>query len=138
MTPGHPSSILPRHRRGTTLTEVLVASALLALSIVPLLKALTTTHVMDRAIERRSWSLLLVQRELETIRARSACRYGESCAVDSRTLADGYLCTVTDESHPTAEMKTVTVCVGFDRNGDGLLSAQEVEVSLCTRVARRW
>jgi len=136
MTSGYPSSILDP-RRGTTLTEVMVASALLALSIVPLLKALTTAHVMDRVIERKSWSLLLAQRELETIQARSACRYGESLAVDSRTLEDGYLCRVTDEPHATLEMRTVTVSVGFDDNGDGVLSKAEVQVSLCTLMARR-
>lgn len=132
-----PSSIL-RHRHGTTLTEVIVASALLALSMIPLLKALATAHVMDRVIDRKSTSLLLAQRELETIRAWSLYHYGASCAVDSRTLPDGYLCRVTDETHPTLEMKTVTVSVGWDRNGDGVLSAEEVEVSLCTQVARRW
>jgi len=131
-------SIRRHHLPGVTLTEAVVASTLLVLSIVPLLKALTTTHVMDRAIERKSWSLLLAQRELETIRARSVYHYDESWAADSRALPDGYLCQVTDEAHPTLEMRIVTVSTGFDRNGDRLLSAEEIEVSLCTLVARRW
>lgn len=120
---------------GVTLTEVVVASALLLVSIVPLLKALTTTQAMDRAIERKSLSLLLAQQELERIRARSLYHYDESYRKDSNVLQDGYLCTVADDEHPT--LRTVTVAVGFDRNGDGILGTDEIEVSLRTHLARR-
>lgn len=130
----HRSSIT--HRRGVTLTEAVVASALLVISIVPLLKALTTTQVMDRAIERKSWSLVLAQSRLDWIRARSFYQYEESYTTDSEALGDGYLCTVADDAHAT--LRTVTVSVGLDRNANGALSADEVEVSLCTLVAKRW
>jgi prepilin-type N-terminal cleavage/methylation domain-containing protein len=122
-----------RHR-GVTLTEVVVASALLLIGIAPLLKALTMAQVEDRAIERKSWSLLLAQRELEWIRARCLRHYGECCRVSSKAVGDGYLCTVADDEHP--RLRTVTVSVGLDQNSDGVLSAAEVEVNLSTRVAR--
>ena len=121
---------------GVTLTEAVVASTLLLISIIPLLKALTTTHGMDRAIERKSWSLLLAQQELERIRARSIYRYDESFRVNSQALQDGFLCTVTDDGHPT--LRTVTVAVGLDRNDDGSLATEEIEASLTTSLARRW
>ena len=121
---------------GVTLTEAIVASTLLLISIIPLLKALTATRVMDRTIERKSWSLLLAQQELERIRARCIYRYDESCRRSRQILSDGYLCTVWDDEHPV--LKTVTVAVGFDRNSDGTLAADEIEASLCTSVARRW
>ncbi len=123
-------------RSGVTLTEAVVASALLLISILPLLKALTATHGMDRAIERKSWSLLLAQRELERIRARSVYHYDEPFRVNSRVLQDGFLCTVADDEHPA--LRTLTVAVGLDRNGNGVLEAHEIEVSLTTAVARRW
>jgi Tfp pilus assembly protein PilV len=119
-----------------TLTEVVVASTLLLISIIPLLKAMTATHGMDRAIERKSWSLLLAQQELERIRARSIYHYDESFAATSQSLGDGFLCTVADDQHAT--LRTVTVAVGLDRNGNGALAAEEVEVRLCTSLARRW
>jgi hypothetical protein len=115
---------------------VVVASTLLLVSIIPLLQALTATHGMDRAIERKSWSLLLAQQELERIRARSIYHYDESFHAVSESLGDGFLCTVEDDEHPT--LRTVTVAVGLDRNGDGVLAADEVEVNLCTSLARRW
>lgn len=121
---------------GVTLTEAVVASALLAISIIPLLKALTTTQGMDRAIERKSWSLLLAQEELERIRARSIYHYDESFQTNSQALQEGFLCTVADEKHPM--LRTVSVAVGLDRNGDGSLATGEIEVTLTTSLARRW
>ena len=121
---------------GVTLTEVVVASTLLLVSIIPLLKAMTTTHGMDRIIDRKSWSLLLAQQELERIRAHSIYHYEESLAVTAHTLGDGFLCTITDDKNET--LRTVTVAVGLDLNGDGALAANEVEVNLCTALARRW
>jgi len=117
-----------------TLAEVIVASALLAIAIAPLLKALTAAQIEDRAIERKSWSLLLAQQELEGIRARCLRQYGACYRVSSRAIRDGYLCTVADDGHPS--LRTVTVSVGLDQNNDGRLSASEVEVSLSTRLAR--
>ncbi len=131
---------LRRHRlarrTGVTLTEAVIASTLLLISIIPLLKALATTHGMDRVIERKSWSLLLAQQELERIRGQSIYHYDESFRADSQTLRDGFLCTVADDGHPT--LRTVAVAVGFDFNGDGVLATNEIEASLTTCLARRW
>jgi Tfp pilus assembly protein PilV len=119
-----------------TLTEAVVASTLLLVSIIPLLKVLTATHGMDRAIERKSWSLLLAQRELERLRAQSLYHYDESFEASSQALGDGFLCSVTDDGNPS--LRTVAVAVGFDANHDGTLASGEVEVSLRTALARRW
>jgi prepilin-type N-terminal cleavage/methylation domain-containing protein len=134
-----PSEI--RHRKssgsrhsGVTLTEVIVASVLLAIALAPLLKALTAAQVEDRALERKSWSLLLAQQELEGIRARCLRHYNTCYRVSSKAIRDGYLCTVADDGHPT--LRTVTVLVGLDQNNDGTLATGEVEVSLSTRLAR--
>jgi hypothetical protein len=125
----------PQSRRGVTLTEVVVASTLLVISIAPLLKALTLAQVEDRAIERKSWSLLLAQRELEWLRARSFHSYDACYRVRSKAVGEGYLCTATDDEDP--DLKTVAVSVGLDQDGDGVLSPREVEVTLSTRLARR-
>ncbi len=122
------------HRAGVTLTEVIVASALLVLSIVPLLRALTLAQAQDRAIERKSWSLMLAQRELEWIRARCLRHYDACYRVDSRAIREGYLLTVADDEHP--RLRTVTVSVGLDQNGDDVLSTGEVEVRLSTCLAK--
>lgn len=121
---------------GVTLTEVVVASTLLLISIIPLLRAMTAAHGMDRIIDRRSWSLLLAQQELERIRAQSVYHYDESPAATSRELGDGFLCTITDDKKDP--LRTVTVAVGLDLNRNGVLTANEVEVNLRTALARRW
>ncbi len=119
---------------GVTLAEVIVASALLVIAITPLLRALTAAQVEDRAIERQSWSLLLAQQELECIRARCIRHYDTCYRVSSKPIRDGYLCTVADDGD--SSLRTVTVSVGLDQNNDGVLSTDEVEVSLSTRLAR--
>jgi Tfp pilus assembly protein PilV len=129
----NPQSSGGRHS-GVTLAEVIVASALLVIAIAPLLRALTAAGVEDRAIERRSWSLLLAQQELECIRARCLHHYDGCYRVDSRPIRDGYLCTVADDGD--GHLRTVTVSVGLDQDNDSVLSMAEVEVSLSTRLAR--
>jgi len=126
------------HRRstGVTLTEVVVASALLVVSMIPLLKALTVAQAADRVIERRSWCLMLAQSELDRIRVQSVYGYHHSFASMSTPLGSGYLCSVADDQDPN--LRTVNVSVGLDGNSDGILSSDEVEVRLCTCLARRW
>lgn len=112
-----------------------MASTLLVISIVPLLKALTLAQVEDRAIERKSWSLLLAQRELEWLRARSLRSYDACYRVNSKAIGEGYLCTTTDDED--RNLKTVAVSIGLDQDADGVLAPREVEVTLSTRLARR-
>jgi len=123
-------------RPGVTLTEVVVASGLLLIAIVPMLKALTIAQITDRTIEHRTRSLILAQRELERITARSIYHYDDSFAETSRVLDEGFLGTVADDEDPS--LRLVTVSVGLDRNADGLLAPGEIEVSLSTYLARRW
>lgn len=135
----HSQSVKVSRRRrcsGVTLAEAVVASALLLISIIPLLKALTAAHVMDRVVERKSWSLMLAQRELERVRAQCLYHYDESYGRASAVVQDGYLCTVVDDRD--LALRTIAVSVGFDADGDGALSSGEIAVRLCTRVARRW
>lgn len=131
------SEIANRHfGRGVTLTEVVVASALLLASIVPLLKAMTVAQVIDRTVERKSWSLMLAQAELDRIRARSIHGYDHDFSATSTDLAGGYLCSVDDDQHPS--LRTVVVSVGLDQDGNHSLSSDEIEIRLCTCLARRW
>jgi hypothetical protein len=76
----------------------------------------------------------LAQQELECLRARCFRHYDARYAVSSKTLQDRYLCTVADDGH--SSLRTVIVSVGLDQDGDGVLSTDEVEVSLATGVAR--
>lgn len=123
--------------KGLTFTEVVVASALLLIAMVPILKALTSAQVSTAIIEQKTRSLMLAQAKLEDIKARSIYSYNSSFA-ESNTSVDGaYLCTVTD-SGPASDLRQITVEVGYDLDGSGTLEAQEVDVTLSTLIARRW
>ncbi len=124
---------------GFTITEVVVASALLIIAMVPILKALTSAHVSTAFIEYKTRSLTLAQAKLDEIKARSIYDYtnGGASFAESNTSLDGsYLCNVTDDSGDP--LKTITVSVGYDVNGDNTLAADEIEVTLATLLARRW
>jgi Tfp pilus assembly protein PilV len=112
-----------------------VASSLLLVSILPLLKTLMTVQAMDRAIQRKSWSLMLAQSELERIRSRCFGCYDRSYSASSVCLGGDYLCTVADDADD--KLRTIAIRVGLDRDADGILSAEETEVRLSTRLARR-
>jgi len=122
---------------GFTVTEVVVASALLMIAIVPILKSLTTAHVSTSRIDQKTKSLVLAQGKLEQIRARSIYHYSDDFAETSSVLEGSYLCNVTDTSAGT-NLRTITVSVGFDGNGNGSLESGEIEITLSTYIARRW
>jgi hypothetical protein len=120
---------------GVTITEVVVASSLLVITIVPILKALSTATLTATKIERKTRCLALAQGKLEEIRARSVYHYDCSFNENSTLLTGSYRCNVSDDRHPS--LRLVAVSVGCDVNQDGNLSSGEVEVTLTTYVARR-
>jgi Tfp pilus assembly protein PilV len=132
----NPKSKIAKRFAGLTLIEVVIASAILIVAMVPILKCLTIAHASATKIEHKSRSLILAQAKLDQIRARSIYNYGASFAEDSNSLDGSYLCNVTDNS--SDPLKIITVSVGFDSNGDDSLSPDEVNITLATLIARRW
>ena len=122
---------------GFTLTEVIMASALLIIAIVPILKALTSAHVTTITIEQRTRSLILARAKLDEIRARSIYNYTGTFTETSTSLDGQYLCTVTDVPEGS-NLRKIAVSVGYDLNSNNLLADDEVEVTLATYIARRW
>jgi hypothetical protein len=123
---------------GFTVTEVVMASALLIIALVPILKALTRTHATSSTVERRSRSLVLAQGKLDDIKARSIYDYGAAFGESDTALDGSYLCNVTDTTITLDLLRQITVSVGFDLSGDSVLDADEIEVTLATLIARRW
>ncbi|MHC4260658.1 MAG: type IV pilus modification PilV family protein [Planctomycetota bacterium] len=123
--------------KGVTLTEVIIASALLLIAVVPILKALTGAQVTATIIEHRTRSLTLAQAKLDDIKARSIYNYALIFSETDSSLDGPYLCTVTD-SGPGTDLRTVAVSVGYDLNTNSLLDSEEIDVTLTTLLARRW
>jgi len=122
---------------GFTLTEVVVASTLLILAIIPILKALTSAHVSSTIIEHRTHSLILAQAKLDEIEARSIYSYGDSFTETNSPLDGLYLGSVVD-SPVNDNLRKIVVSVGYDLNGDTNLTEDEIEVALSTLIAKRW
>jgi len=123
---------------GFTLTETVVASALLIIAVVPILKALTTAHLNTGFIEHKTRSLTLAQTKLDDIKARSIYHYADDFEENNSSLDGLYLCNVADDSKKKSNLRTITVSVGYDLNGDDVLASDEILVTLKTLLARRW
>ncbi|MHC4501260.1 MAG: type IV pilus modification PilV family protein [Planctomycetota bacterium] len=122
---------------GLTLTEVIIASALLVIALVPILKALTRAHVTATIIEHRTRSLTLAQAKLDDLKARSIYNYGTDFTENNSSVDGAYLCNVTDTGSGT-DLRTVAVSVGYDLSSDSVLGSGETDVTLTTLLARRW
>jgi len=137
MPVGNQNSKIGNRSAGFTLTEVVVASAILIIAIVPILRALTSAHVSTTIIEHRTHSLILAQAKLDEIRARSIYNYSSSFTETSTSLDGPYLCSVVDTT-VSSNLRKITVSVGYDLNVNSTLEADEIEITLATLVARRW
>ena len=127
--------MMPRRTRrtGLTLMEVLVASALLGIALVPAFDMVTRGMVLARDVEVRSRAVFLAEREMETALATAAQNFGTSLAKQSQDLGGGYRATMTETT--SGLKKTVAVQVGFDTDSNGTLSSSEVLVTFATIVA---
>ena len=125
-----------RNAKAFTLSEVIIASLILIIAIVPILKALTSAHALDVKIEQRTRSLTLAEAKLEDITARSIYSWSTDFNASSISLEGSYLCDVADGV--ASDLRKIMILVGYDRDGDRTLDSDEVEVTLKTLLARRW
>ena len=130
-----------RRHKGLSIIEVAMASVLLIVAMVPILKNLTRAQKLSNEMERKTYGLVLAQNKLDEIKARSIYNFGAAGSFTANNVALGgsYLCNIADAAvGVSTDLKQITVSVGHDENGNGTLSSDEVEVTLATYVARRW
>jgi Tfp pilus assembly protein PilV len=128
-----------RRHKGLSIIEVAMASALLIVAMVPILKSLTKANMLSSGVERKTQALVLAQGKLDDIRARSIYNFGSSGSFTASNvvLSGSYLCNVTDTTITANYLKQITVSVGYDNNSNGTLSSDEVLVTLTTYFANR-
>lgn len=130
------SKLNRKKKKGFTLTEVVMASALLIIATVPILKALTSAHVTSRIIEHKTMSLVFAQAKLDEVKAHSIRNFTDSFSENNLVVGSSYLCNVIDSS-VNSNLKKITVSVGYDSNGNNSLESGEINISLATLLARR-
>lgn len=124
-----------RNYRAITLMEVLIASALLAVALVPIFQVLTRGMTLARDVQLRTTAAFLAEKEMETALATAAEDFGVNLTKPSKDLGDGYLVTIDGGQEAEALRKTFSVQVGWDTDGDGTLDGDEVLVTFVTRAA---
>jgi Tfp pilus assembly protein PilV len=122
--------------KGYTLTEVLLASALLIAVAVPMLKALTSGYVFSNSIKYKTKSVIYAKSRLDHARAVAANLYNTSLVENNTAMGGGYLCSVSDTGF-ASDIRTVSVSAGLDKNGNGTLASDEIQITLATLIARR-
>ena len=126
-----------QRQKGITLTEVVVTSVLLAFALVPILKALTQANLNSVVIERRTQSLCLAQAKLNQLQAQSTYNFADIATQNNEVLSGSYLCNTTVTT-VSSYLKSIKVDVGLDRNANGTLGSDEIEITLQTQIAQRW
>ena len=128
-----------RRRKGLSIIEVAMASVLLIVAMVPVLKSLTRANMLSSSVEGKTQALVLAQGKLDSIRASSVYSFGASGSFTASNvvLSGSYLCNVTDTTITANYLKQITVSVGYDNSGNGTLSSSEVLVTLTTYIANR-
>jgi hypothetical protein len=136
MAPTHRKT---QYRNCFTLVEVLVASLLLTVAMVPILRALTASHMLDRKVEYKTHSLVFAKAELDWIKAESIYNFDTDFTKDSSVIEGDYLVSVDDDDVPSeANLRQISVFVGYDRNYNQVLEDDEIEVALRSLITRRW
>jgi Tfp pilus assembly protein PilV len=131
--------IYKRHRQGNrsgvSLTEVVIATALLLVGLIPILRALTLSQASGRMIEHKSRSLTLAQARLDEIRAQCIDAFDDNYTQESRRVIGSYYDTIDDDRGDP--LKTITVSVGYDDDENQRLGSDEVLITLSTAIAKR-
>jgi Tfp pilus assembly protein PilV len=135
MSPKH-SKANSRYK-GLSIIEVAMASALLIVAMVPILKSLTKANMLSSEAERKTQCLILAQGKLDELKARSIYHFDTSFTASNAVLSGSYLCNVTDTTITANLLKQVTVSVGYDDNHNGSLADDKIEVTLSTYFAKR-
>jgi len=89
----------------------------------------------SRLVEQKTHSLDLAQAKVGEIRAKAIGAYATDFSETGTSLEGNYLCNATDDGHAT--LKTISVTVGYDHDGNGSLTGREQMVTLTTLVAKR-
>ena len=122
---------------GFTFTEVIAASLLLGVAILPILRGLTISQFQNKIIEQKARSRILAQARLDRTKVRSVYHYADNFSQSDLSLDGLYLCDITDTS-VEADLRKIVVSVGYDSNKNDRLANDEILVTLSTYIARRW
>ena len=123
-------------RKGLTLTEVVVASSLLAVAIIPMLKGMSNSHMVSAAVEQKTHALIMAQAKIQEIKARAINNYSANFGEKNTSMSGSFLCTVSDIP-AGSNIRTITVSVGFNDDGNSILNSDEIDVELSTKIAKR-
>ena len=119
-----------------TLIEVLGSIVILAGAIVGIILCGADGLAASRQIERKVKSALLAESQMEQIKGSLTSNFNQTWTLSHSNLGDNYFArTSVLLVAGRLELKLVQVSVGYDTSGNGVLTTDEIMVTLVTQVA---
>lgn len=123
--------------KGFTLIELLASAVIVAIALIPISRAVLGLMESEAISERMTKVAMLARAKMEEVKRIAAADFGlDLSSSGSFPPPNGsYRYTVRDDGDPV--MKTISVTVWFDEDGDGRLDDEEISLELITRFTRR-
>ncbi len=122
--------------KGFTFVEILASTLILAGTIVPIILYAADSLATSMEIERRVKSVLLAEGEMEKVKNVLRKSFDTDFTAWPSSLGNNYLASRTS-TDVNQTLKIIEVSVGYDANGNGMLGADEIMVTLTTQYAER-
>jgi len=157
-----PGKTVSKGEAGFTMVEVLVALAILAITIIPLMGLFTMAPVLHQHREQKLRAGFLAQLRLEQVKNEITYNFNyqypgigydkTAGAADDFPTSDGFEAsdseykytiedTITDYNAiggtPDPVMSDVTIVVWHDKDSDNVYDSNEQDVTIMTKIARR-
>lgn len=123
-----------KSRHGFTIVEAVVATVLLSIALVPILKGLSGSHMIAGSLEDKTKCAIFAQARLDEIKARSIYYYDDSYGQTLTPWQDGLSYIVTDTAMGS-DLRKITMTVGYDSGGG--ISGSDIVIEFSTLLARR-
>ena len=133
------NTIMIKNRKGFTLIEIMLASVILVISIIPVTMMLPRIYKDNESIALANRAVFLGQMKMEEVKTKALTFYNSNNSVASATAFASpdnmYKFTVSDVYD--TNIKTLIVTVWYDKNNNNAHDGSEEWVQYKTKIANR-
>jgi len=128
-----------KNEKGFTLIELMLATAILVISIIPITMMLPRMLTENRIVERENRAVFLGQLKMEETKTKALTYFNSDYSVTSATAFQSpdnkFKYTVADNYG--LDIKDISVTVWYDANDDNTLDSDEERIQFKTKIANR-
>jgi prepilin-type N-terminal cleavage/methylation domain-containing protein len=128
-----------KNRKGFTLVEIMLATVILVISIIPVTIMLPRIYTDNKSIALANRAVFLGQMKMEEVKTKALTFYNSNYSVSSATAfasPDNMFKYKVSDVYDT-DIKTLIVTVWYDNNSNNVLDGTEESVQYKTKIANR-